>query len=616
MAYTSLGNGFEITGANYIDRRIVLTKAEMLTAEDDYFLPDIYFAFCPDDNQWYCYNIDNEDDPETGKYRVLPTGLVKDVRIEGISILDSEGIADFEFPVKDVMVNGTSVVEDKVANIDLSDFQKKLTAGENIKIENNVISVDSEAIPKKTSDLINDSGFIDSEAVPTKLSELENDEGFIDSEAQNLKYYYTKDQIYTQKEVDDLVEPLKDGIVQDVLVNGTSVVTDNVAHVNIIDDVKVDGTSVVDRGIANISLAHKQDKLTAGRNIDINNNVISVEGLKTYSAGYGLNLSNDGQFSADVTKLATLDKIPSNVSQLANDAGFITRAVANLQNYYLKAETYTKDEVNNLISSMAGGIELAVVAVLPVTGDSNTIYLLRREVGSNVYDQFVWFNNAWQQVGSTEVDLSQYYTKDEVNQLLSQVDANKQNKLTTGSGIKIDTNVISVDMGDTLTATGNKVDVKVASPYQAGAVKYDDNTIKMNASGQLYAVDAGGGGTEYVAGPNIQISGNVISATDTTYTAGDAIEIDRNNAISVKYDDETIHTNRRGELCMESVPITAGEGIKIGADGTISIKPAEVADAIDLADYQKKLYAGDNIIIDQLTNTISATGGGSGGGAN
>ena len=595
--YTKVGYGYEVTAYAAIDKRLVLTKAEMLTAHEDYSLPDFYFAYCPDDNQWYEYKYEREEaedfDPETGYYRVMPMGLVKDVRIEGISILDSEGIADFEFPVKDVMVNGASVVEDKVANIDLSDFQKKLTPGNGIELTSEgVISVDSEAIPKKTSDLINDNGFID-------------------SEAQNLKYYYTKDEVYTQKEVDDLVEPLKDGVVQDVLVNGTSVVTDNVAHVNVIDDVKVDGTSVVDRGIANISLAHKQDKLAAGRNIDITNNVISVEGLKTYSAGYGLNLNNDGQFSVDTTRVATLDKIPSNVSQLANDAGFITRAVANLQNYYLKAETYTKDEVNNLISSMAGGVELVVANVLPVTGQANTIYLLRRAIDSNVYDQYVWFNNSWVQVGSTEVDLSQYYKKQEVDALLSD---NYQRKLTNGAGIALNNNFISVDMGSTLTTTGNKLDVKTATPYQAGVVSYDDDTIKMNAQGRLYATASGG--QEYVAGPNVQINGNVISATDTTYKAGDAIQIDSNNNINVLYDDETIHQNRKGELYMDAVPIEAGRGIDISSAGVISTKTKDIAEDLDLASYQPKLIAGNNIVIDQATNVISATGGGSGGGAN
>lgn len=42
--------------------------------------------------------------------------------------------------IEDVQVNGTSVVENKVANIDLTGKQDTLTAGTNITIENNVIS--------------------------------------------------------------------------------------------------------------------------------------------------------------------------------------------------------------------------------------------------------------------------------------------------------------------------------------------------------------------------------------------------------------------------------------------------------------------------------------------
>jgi len=45
--------------------------------------------------------------------------------------------------VEDVKVNGTSVVADKIANIDLTGKQDVLTAGTNITIENNVISATS-----------------------------------------------------------------------------------------------------------------------------------------------------------------------------------------------------------------------------------------------------------------------------------------------------------------------------------------------------------------------------------------------------------------------------------------------------------------------------------------
>ena len=43
--------------------------------------------------------------------------------------------------------------------------------------------------------------------------------------------------------------------------------------------------------------------------------------------------------------------IPTKTSDLTNDSGFITNAVNNLTNYYLKSETYTKAEVQALIAS-------------------------------------------------------------------------------------------------------------------------------------------------------------------------------------------------------------------------------------------------------------------------
>lgn len=466
-SYLPMEPGFEIGSDSYIDKRIVLTKEQMITAEDDYFLPDTYFAFCLDDNSWYVYNINNEEAPATGKYRLMPNGLVDDV-----------------------VVNGVSVVEDKVATL------------------------------------------------------------------------------------------------------------------NVIEDVKVDGASVVEDNIANIDGLQKQ--LTAGQNIKIENDIISVEGLKDPKEGYGIKVGEDGTVSIDTTVVPELASLPTKTSDLQNDSGFIDKAVLNLENYYLKNETYTQQEVNDLISSISGGVTLEVVATLPIVGETNKIYLQRRAIDSNVYDQYVWFNNNWVQVGSTEVNLDNYYTKKEIADLL----VTKQDNLTAGIGIALNRNFISVDIGDTLTTTGNKIDVKQATPSQKGVVSYDDNTIKMNSNGQLYSVGGGQGGS-YTAGANIQINNNVISATDTTYRAGDGVKI-TGDVISANTDNQTVFTNAQGQIAIQAVPIDEGSGIKISRDGVISIVPSEVKEALNLDNYQEKLVAGDNITING--NVISSTGGGGSGG--
>ncbi len=62
-----------------------------------------------------------------------------------------------------------------------------------------------------------------------------------------------------------------------------------------------------------------------------------------------------------------------------------------------------------------------VVASLPSTGVANKIYLVPNSdgAGSNVYDEYIWLSNKWEQFGTITVDLSNYYNKTETNTLLN-----------------------------------------------------------------------------------------------------------------------------------------------------------------------------------------------------
>lgn len=113
----------------------------------------------------------------------------------------------------------------------------------------------------------------------------------------------------------------------------------------------------------------------------------------------------------------------------------ISEAVGNipetdLSNYYTKPQVdqkitdavdaipgtdlsnyYTKTEVNDIISSQTH-IELKVVDALPATGEDNTIYLVK---DTTTYKQYIYTEGAWVEIGDTEVDLSDYYTKAQVD---------------------------------------------------------------------------------------------------------------------------------------------------------------------------------------------------------
>ena len=128
----------------------------------------------------------------------------------------------------------------------------------------------------------------------------------------------------------------------------------------------------------------------------------------------------------DVGALPDDTVLPTKVSDLLNDEGFIDNTVNNLLNYYLKTETYTKAEVDALVNTISS-LTLDIVSELPTSDISTTtIYLIETSAGSNIYMQYAYINSAWAQLGTTQIDLTGYYNKTQTDALL----ADKQDVLT------------------------------------------------------------------------------------------------------------------------------------------------------------------------------------------
>ncbi len=94
----------------------------------------------------------------------------------------------------------------------------------------------------------------------------------------------------------------------------------------------------------------------------------------------------------------------------------VERTVNDLANYYLKSETYTKEEVEALIATIST-MTMKIVTALPETDISTTtIYLIKS--GATSYDEYIYVDGVWAKIGSTEINLEDYYTKEEVDELL------------------------------------------------------------------------------------------------------------------------------------------------------------------------------------------------------
>lgn len=100
---------------------------------------------------------------------------------------------------------------------------------------------------------------------------------------------------------------------------------------------------------------------------------------------------------------------------------FITNAVDNLLNYYLKSEVYTKEEVRDLISKI-NKFKTQVVSELPSESiDPLTMYFIARvdASGNDYYEEYLYIGNKFELIGTTKLDLAGYVTTEALNTALS-----------------------------------------------------------------------------------------------------------------------------------------------------------------------------------------------------
>lgn len=161
----------------------------------------------------------------------------------------------------------------------------------------------------------------------------------------------------------------------------------------------VDNTSDVNKPISNATKAELNKINNKLENIATLND---VNDAKKYS---------DDNFVSYI-KSQSLTESQKQIARNNIGAGIVNNTVNNLVNYYLKSETYTKDEVNQIVGTIKS-FKKEIVNDLPTMNiDENTIYLKAKTngYGNDYYDEYLHINGNFEFIGSTRVDLSNYVT--------------------------------------------------------------------------------------------------------------------------------------------------------------------------------------------------------------
>ena len=119
---------------------------------------------------------------------------------------------------------------------------------------------------------------------------------------------------------------------------------------------------------------------------------------------------------SDLTRYTTPDAVATAItSALANYvtlSGMNAAIAAALIDYMTK--TQIEDSIAKAVAD-AVGLKFQAADELPEEGTPNVIYLIPNGTeGNNVKDEYMWVDGKWETLGSTSIDLTNYWSKAEL----------------------------------------------------------------------------------------------------------------------------------------------------------------------------------------------------------
>lgn len=343
------------------------------------------------------------------------------------------------------------------------------SAGANIDITNNVISVTGITVPTKLSELTNDSGYINSEQAQTQIDNSIS--GKVDTDIFKAYTANTKTEIDNavslkadSNRVDEIEEVTASALVelhstkQDTLVSGTNIKTINNESILGSGNIVIQGGSGSD--------------YSAGTNIDITDNVISVTGITiptsntafTNDAGY----VNSGEVETQITSKGYITGYTENdpVFQASAASGISEQDITNWNNkldssalnpYYTSAQTDTA--ISNATSgkqdTLVSGTNIKTINNQSLLGSGNIEIQGGSGGGSNIIE-----------LTQAEYDALTAYTEDAIYVITDAQEINIDNYVTTG------------DLGSYYTSAQTDTAISNAISGKTDKVSVDSNEFE------------------------------------------------------------------------------------------------------------------------------------------
>lgn len=123
------------------------------------------------------------------------------------------------------------------------------------------------------------------------------------------------------------------------------------------------------------------------------------------------------ELSGYATPEAVAEAITTALTDYATTASMKAAISAALADYMTASAT--NEAIAQAVAN-AAHISFESVDALPETGEANVIYLVPSEEDSGIKNQSMWIDGAWVALGSTRIDLSNYWAKDELRAMTAE----------------------------------------------------------------------------------------------------------------------------------------------------------------------------------------------------
>lgn len=151
---------------------------------------------------------------------------------------------------------------------------------------------------------------------------------------------------------------------------------------------------------------------------------------------------------------------------------------ADVEDVYTKEEVYTKTEVETYVSGQigsAGHLKREIVEALPAVESANvdTIYMIKKSGGlidQDKYEEYMLINGAFEKIGDTYVDLSNYVTNEALNTKIEGLELDKKadkQEVENALAEKADADQVTTDIATAIEPLAVKQEVENALAEKA-----------------------------------------------------------------------------------------------------------------------------------------------------